>query len=786
MPGRRKKVSFQRSTTLLAILLVKFLLIKLGSFPVYLVLELLQLPHYIQYNVYSQSKRRGPQKSKPQLPSIWTSWKSLLIQFIRFIPNTLYSLLPQPHHRGRPRKTPVITFYRQKLYRSINRRIPKKMRVVIVSGTLILVFLSYTFFTFQISYQLPNPSRLTATSRPLTTEFYDRDGKLLYRLYEGRNRSLVKLDELPPYVAQATISIEDKNFYKHLGVDPIAMVRALHANLQNGSLEGASTITQQLIKNTLLTPERTYTRKIREAILSFWAERIYKKHEILQMYLNEVAYGGTAWGIEAATRMYFGKEAKDLTLSEATFLAGLPASPTQYSPYGPNPKLAKQRQKEVLRRMVEDGYITEQEADEAFAGELSLLPATNNIKAGHMVMYVKNLLSDRYGPRVVSQGGLKVYTTLDLSVQQTVEEIVKEEVEKAQNLNVSNGAAMVTDPKTGQILAMVGSRAYSYKDFGNFNVTTALRQPGSSIKVITYAAAFKKGFSPGNTILDTPVVFRDEWGNAYSPVNYDGTYHGPVSIRTALGSSYNTTAVRLLSTIGMDLFLQTARDLGITTFTDTKNYGLSITLGAAEVKMIDMMGVYGTFANMGTKHTPTAILKVVDSEGNVLEEYQDEGQEVLPAEVAYLITDVLADNEARKPAFGPDSLLNIKGAQVPVKTGTSDNKKDNWTFGFTPDFCVGVWVGNNDGSLLHQSLASGVTGATPIWRKIADGLLSQNLKSSFPRPDGIQERVVDGRRDLVIADTMPKKLVRTKQDNGKTTFLDSFSVYATTSAYARN
>lgn len=706
-----------------------------------------------------------------------------------FSPLTTIYQLPTtllPSRRGRPRKAPIISFYRQKLSRSISRKIPKKARVAVVFTTIALAFLSYTFFTFQAAYQLPNPNRLVATDRPLTTEFYDRNGKLLYRLYEGRNRSLVKLDELPPYVAQATIAIEDKNFYNHIGIDPIAMVRALHANLQNDSLEGASTITQQLIKNTLLTPERTYTRKIREAILSFWAERIYAKHEILQMYLNEVAYGGTAWGIEAATRMYFGKEAKDLTLSEAAFLAGLPASPTQYSPYGSNPQLAKQRQKEVLRRMVEDGYITQQEADKAFGTELALLPATNHIKAGHMVMHVKNLLSDRYGPRVVSQGGLKIYTTLDLSLQEMVEKIVKEEVEKAQHLNVTNGAAMVTDPKTGQILAMVGSRAYNYKDFGNFNVTTATRQPGSAIKVITYASAFKKGFSPGNTILDTPVVFRDEWGNSYSPVNYDGAYHGPVSIRTSLGSSYNITAVKLLQTIGMDLFLQTAKDLGITTFTDTKNYGLSITLGAAEVRMVDMMSVYGTFANMGTKHTPTPILKVIDSDGNVLDEYQNTGQEVLPAGVAYLVTDVLADNKARTPAFGPDSLLNIKGAQVPVKTGTSDNKKDNWTFGFTPDFVVGVWVGNNDGSLLHQSLASGITGASPIWRRITDELLPQKPSVSFSRPDGVQERVVDGRRDLVIADVMPKKLVRTKQEKEKTTYLDSFSVYATTSAYARN
>lgn len=782
MPTGRKKILLQRSKPPLAVLLVKFLLIRLGNLPLYLI-KFIGLRLLGRYHL----KKRLPRKSKLQLPSIWTQWKNMLLSLFRLPQHILYSIHSTlPNHRGRPRKTPLIAFYRLRLSRFINKKIPKSARIVAGVATLVFIFLGYTFFTFQAAYQLPNPNRLTSTDRPLTTEFYDRNGKLLYRLYEGRNRSLVKLEELPTYVAQATISIEDKNFYKHLGVDPVAMVRALHANLQNGNLEGASTITQQLIKNTLLTPERTYTRKFREAILSFWAERIYTKQEILQMYLNEVAYGGTAWGIEAATRMYFGKEAKDLNLSEATFLAGLPASPTQYSPYGPNPKLPKQRQKEVLRRMVEDEYITQEQADKAFMEELTLLPATNNIKAGHMVMYVKNLLSDKYGPRVVSQGGLKIYTTLDLDVQETAEKIVKEEVEKAENLNVSNGAAMITDPKTGQILAMVGSRAYNYQNFGNFNVATATRQPGSSIKVITYTAAFNKGFSPGNTILDTPVVFKDEWGNSYSPVNYDGTYHGPVSIRTALGSSYNTTAVRLLSTIGMDSFLQTARNLGITTFNNTKDYGLSITLGAAEVKMIDMMGVYGTFANMGTKHTPTAILKVVDSEGSVLEEYEDQGENVLPEEVAYLITDVLADNKARTPAFGPNSLLNIKGYSVPVKTGTSDNKKDNWTFGYTPDYVVGVWVGNNDGSFLHPSLASGVTGASPIWSRIITSLIAEKPPTRFARPSGLEERMVDGRKDLVIANNLPKKLVRTTQEKNRTTFLDSFSSYATTSGQVSN
>jgi len=364
---------------------------------------------------------------------------------------------------------------------------------------------------------------------------------------------------------------------------------------------------------------------------------------------------------------------------------------------------------------------------------------------------------------------LKIYTTLDLNLQQTVETIVKEEVDKLASLNAQNGAALVTDTN-GQILAMVGSKDYHEPGFGNFNVTTALRQPGSSIKVVTYTTAFKKGFSPGNTILDTPVSFKDGAGN-YSPVNYDGKFHGPVSIRTALGSSYNIPAVRAAATVGINEVIKTAKDLGISTFDEPNRFGLSLTLGAGEVKMIDMMSVYGTFANLGVKKYPTAFLKVTDSNGNVLEEYKEGGKQVLDAGIAYLITDILKDNKARTPAFGPNSLLHIPGFEVPVKTGTSDKIKDNWTFGYTPKYVVGVWVGNPDSSPLNPRLTSGVTGAAPIWNKIMHTLLDGTKPLSFKRPAGIVETIVDGRKDLGLTGTIPKSLVRT-----------SISSYATPSA----
>ena len=750
--GKQKKLVLKTTKKPIILFLVKFLLIKIGNLPLYLI-----------YSIYHVLKLTIRLALLPIYP----------------IKHTPYFL---PRHRGRPRKKPLLPFYFKKFKKLINKAIPKPIRIATVSGIMLLIFLSYTFITFQLAQELPHPSRLVALGKPLTTEFYDRNGKLLYRLYEGTNRALVKIDDLPPHLVQATLSIEDRNFYSHIGIDPVAILRAFHKNISQGSLEGASTITQQLVKNSLLTTEKTYSRKIKEIFLAIWAERIYSKKEILQMYLSEAPYGGPIWGVESAALGYFGKSARDLNLAESSFLAGLPASPTKFSPYGENPELAKVRQREVLRRMVEDKFITQSEADEAFGKPLDILASQNNIKAPHFVMYVKQELAKKYGARVVSQGGLRVTTTVDLGLQLEAERIVKEEVTSLQGLNVKNGAAMVTDGKTGQILAMVGSYDYHAPRFGNFNITTSPRQPGSSVKVLTYLTAFKKGYSPGNTILDTPVAFRDAWGNSYSPVNYDGTFHGAVSIRTALGSSYNIPAVKILANVGVPEMIQTARDLGITTWGDTKNYGLSLTLGAADTKMIDLMSVYGTLSQLGVKNTPTPILKVTDSNGNVLEEYSPEESQVLSPEIAYLITNILTDNRARTPAFGPNSLLFIKDHEVAVKTGTSDNKRDNWTFGYTPDFVVGVWVGNNDNSPMNPGLTSGATGAAPIWNKIMNGLLAKHPSNGFTRPQGVVEALIDGRRDLMVSGNIPKGLVRIQKGKEETKYFDAYTSYATSSA----
>ncbi|MDO8570596.1 MAG: PBP1A family penicillin-binding protein [Candidatus Daviesbacteria bacterium] len=702
--------------------------------------------------------------------------------------------------RGRPRTQSLILFFYQKIKRQFYQAYPKSTRKKIFFAGIIVAILIYSLLIGKATTLLPSPKLLVSSERPLTTEIYDRKGKLLYQLYEGRNRQLVKLEDIPVNLINATVAIEDKHFFQHPGIDPSGIARSLsQGNISistkapfitaKSSLQGGSTITQQLIKNTLLTPERTLNRKIKEAILALWAERVYSKNEILQMYFNEAPFGGPAWGIEAASRMYFGKNVQDLNLAESAYLAGLPASPTEYSPYGTNPEKGLTRQKMVLQRMVEDGYITKKQAESAKLQPLTFQLPASSIKAPHFVMYVKSQLAQKYGERTVSQGGLKVTTTLDLDIQEMAENTVQNEVDKLAYLSVSNGSAMVTDAKNGQILAMVGSKNYFDPKVGNFNVALALRQPGSSIKPITYAAAFEEGFSPGTILLDSPTTFSPAGaGLPYTPVNYDGKFHGPVTIRTALGSSYNVPAVKALATVGLPKMLETARAMGITTLTKISDYGLSLTLGGGGVKMLEMMTVYGTLASGGTKYQPEAILKVTDSDGNILEENKDSiGKTALTAEVAYLLNSILSDNNARTPAFGSNSLLQIPNHTVAVKTGTSDDKRDNWTFGYNPEFVVGVWVGNNDNSPMDQNLASGVTGAAPIWHNIMVNLLAGKKDLAFKRPAGIIETNNNGQKDLAISGQTQKSIVgyqKTKKKDEATgeekdviTYTDPFSVF---------
>jgi len=631
----------------------------------------------------------------------------------------------------------------------------------VVIALFAIVSASY-FFVFR---DLPSPTKLhQADAFSASTRIFDRNDKLLFEIYTERNRTPVILKELPDYIKQAHLAIEDKNFYHHHGFASEGLLRASINTLFRKKLQGGSTITQQLVKTALLTPERTLQRKIREAILTILTELIYSKDQILEMYLNHVPYGGTAWGIEAAAQTYFGKSAKTLTLGEAALLAGLPAAPTRYSPFGANPELATERQGLVLSRMVEDGYINQEEADKAKKETLKFVPPKIDIKAPHFVLWVKELLVEKYGEQLVEKGGLRVTTTLDLNLQEYAQATVAAEIESLDKLRVGNGASLVTNPRTGEILAMVGSRNYFDTEHdGNVNVTLQPRQPGSSIKPINYATAFETGkLTPASTLLDIPTCFTVPGQPPYCPRNYDNTFHGPVQVRFALGNSYNIPAVKALAVNSVENMVATASAMGITGWKDPKLYGLSLTLGGGEVRMIDMAVAFGVFANAGVKVPLHAILKVEDQRGNLMEKYDPDATEnvvktlsqkqssesldnnqqlqitrVLSREVAYLISHILLDNNARSGAFGPSSQLVIPNKVVSVKTGTTNDLRDNWTIGFTPTRIVAVWVGNNDNTPMHPYLVSGVTGAAPIWHKLMVKVL-ENQKAEWPeKPEGI-------------------------------------------------
>lgn len=621
-----------------------------------------------------------------------------------------------------------------------------KLAFLGVLGFFVLSFLIIPLLAFN----LPTPDKVVRREG-FSTKILDRNGEVLYDIFANQRRTPVNLDDIPLYLRQATIAIEDKNFYEHQGFDPTGWLRAMFNIVVKRKLQGGSTLTQQLVKNVLLTPERTIFRKIKEFILAIQIERKYTKDEILQMYLNEAPYGGTAWGVEAATEVYYGKKVKDLNLVESAVMAGLPQKPSSYSPYSSTPKAYIDRTKQVLRRMREDGYITKEQEESA----VSELPSVTfqargaSFKAPHFVQYVQKILEERYGERVVEQGGLKVTTTLDLKLQEKAEEIVKEEIEKVLSQRITNGAAVVVNPETGEILAMVGSRNFNDPDYdGQFNVATqGLRQPGSAIKPVTYVTAFKEGYTPSSLIMDVPTVFPGGDKPEYKPENYDGKYRGPLQIRYALGNSINVVAVKTLAMVGIKDTLETAYDLGLSTLKPDKEtldrVGLSLTLGGGEVRLLELTGAYSAFVNKGYKVDQVSILKVEDSDGKVLEETKPEkGKRVLSEEQAFLISDILSDNSARTLVFGTNSLLNIPGRKVMVKTGTTNDKRDNWALGGNVNAMVGAWVGNNDYSQM-LTVASGVSGATPIWRRILLEALADKPNVNFEIPEGVVNAAVD-------------------------------------------
>lgn len=602
-------------------------------------------------------------------------------------------------------------------------------------GGVILVLCLMVGIVF-VLLDMPNPKKLSSGEYAESSQIYDRNGNFLYEIYADKRRTSVSFSEVPKTVIKATLAIEDSNFYKHHGFDMRGILRGLYRTAIQKRLQGGSTITQQLVKNGLLTPERTWKRKVKEAVLTIATELMFSKDQILEMYFNQTPYGGTIWGISAAAKGIFNKEPKDLTLAESALLAGLPGSPTKYSPFV-HPDAAKKRQEMVLKRMEDLKYISPEEAKMAREETLNYFVSNTNIKAPHFVFYVREKLAEKYGAKVVNEGGLKITTTLDLSMQNYAQETVASEIAKLTKSNVTNGAVVITAPKTGEVLAMVGSKDYFANDIdGKYNVTTALRQPGSSIKPLNYAVGIETGKATAASIFDDdPTCFGVENQKAYCPTNYGGAYHGIQNLRNSLGNSLNIAAVKMIKLNGLETFVASASAMGISTFNNASDYGLSLTLGGGEVMMTDMATAFGVFANQGIRQDLNTILKVVDKDGKVLEESNYvPGDRVLSRETSFIISHILSDDGARNMVFGRGSMLNIKGhPEVSVKTGTTNDLRDNWTIGYTQDYVTTVWVGNNDNSKM-RGIASGTTGASPIWSKIMNFILKDKPVKKITMP----------------------------------------------------
>ncbi|OGD79625.1 hypothetical protein A2368_02730 [Candidatus Collierbacteria bacterium RIFOXYB1_FULL_49_13] len=608
---------------------------------------------------------------------------------------------------------------------------------------IIPLLLILTFY-FKIIVDLPSPASLSTQPPAQNTKIFDRHGKLLFELYQDERRRTVTLDDVPPSTINAFLSIEDRNFYSHHGISISGIIRALKSNLSHQTLQGGSTLTQQLVRNTLLTKEKTLTRKVKEIILSLQAESLLTKDQILELYLNQIPFGGQIYGLATAASVYFDLPVRDLSLAQSSFLAGLPQSPTTYSPYT-DPAAAKHRQIQVLQAMVESGFITPEEAQAAADTPLTIKAYTQPIEAPHFVMFVRDLLEQSIPYTFLYQGGLNIYTTLDLDLQHQIDTILWEAKSSLKKYQVSNAAALVIAPKTGEILAMSGSLDFfDTQGDGQVNLTTSLRQPGSAVKPITYALALSHGISPSSRIDDSPVSFQLDSRTTYTPKNYDGRFHGNISIRTALASSYNVPAIKLLSQLGVTNMINLAQKMGITTWDDPRRFGLSATLGALEVKMIDLAQVYSVFPNLGQKIPFTAITHISSGTRDIplpLCIYPKTGcprQSVIDPNVAFLITDILSDNQARAPSFGLHSVLNLSPHNIAVKTGTSNTLKDNWTIGYTSDYLVATWVGNNNSAPMSH-IASGITGASPLWAEIFRLLLKDTPPTAFAPPSKIVE-----------------------------------------------
>ena len=600
-------------------------------------------------------------------------------------------------------------------------------------GCAVLGIIGMSTLVVVVSKNLPDPDKLTDRVIAQSTKIYDRTGKhLLYEIFSEQKRTLVTLEEIPEHLVHGVIATEDAAFYEHKGIRPMSILRSLvYGALGKSRLGGgASTLTQQLVKNAILTSERTITRKIKEIILSIRLEQKYEKDQILQIYFNEIPYGSTNYGIQSASENYFGKSVQDLTLAESATLAGIPKAPTRYLN---NNEALKTRRNFVLRRMYEEGFITKEEKEQAQDEPLTLKKQFDSIKAPHFVLYVKEKLVEKYGEQAVDTGGLSVITTLDWDKQQIAENAIKEQTEKTfEKAQANNTALVAMNPNNGQILSMVGSRDfYDNSINGQFNVATlGKRQPGSSFKPIIYAAAFEKGYTPETVLFDTKTNFATS-GRSYTPLNYDLKEHGPVTMRQSLQGSLNITAVKTLYLVGPEDGIDFAERLGYSTLSKG-NFGLSLVLGGGEVRLIDHVGAYSVFANGGKKYEPTAILEVKDAQGNTLQEWRKSpGKRVLDSTVAATISNVLSDDEARAYAFGTGGVLTLGDRPVAAKTGTTNRYIDGWTIGYTPDLVTGVWAGNTNNSPMKRGYG-GSKVAGPIWKQFMTKSLQNTPITNFP------------------------------------------------------
>lgn len=629
----------------------------------------------------------------------------------------------------------------------IKHRFFKEFFLVIFS--LGIIILAYGI-TWLATMQLPDFNNFENRNIANSTKIYDRTGKIvLYNIHDNVRRTAIPIEDISPYIQKATISIEDAHFYEHFGFRPTSFIRAVITNITSGGYaQGGSTIDQQVIKNALLSREKTISRKLKEIILSIKLDRELPKDTILQIYLNESPYGGTIYGVEEASLTYFNKKAKDVTLTEAAYLAALPQAPTFYSPYGKHREELEKRKNLVLERMYELNHITKEQKDfsqkEQVVFEKDL---SNSGKALHFVMYIREYLEEKYGIDMVQNGGLRVITTIDYTLQKQFEDIVKEgALENMKKFKASNSALVAIDPKTGQILSMVGSRDFFDTEIaGQFNIATAFRQPGSSFKPIVYAAAFKLGYTPETVLFDIPTQFSSlcdfegtplragaDSSVCYMPENYDGLFRGPVSLREALAQSLNIPAVKLLYLTGINNVITLAQAMGLSTINDPSRYGLSLVLGGGEITLLELTNAYGVFANNGMYHKQQGILEIRDRDGSILQKFTQAETEVLPESVTTLISSILSDNVARTATYGANSALYFRDRPVAVKTGTTNDYRDVWVVGYTPSIVIGMWAGNNDNTPIDKRTAGFVL--APVWRKSMTVAVEGTPVEYFPDP----------------------------------------------------